>query len=264
MKTGAPASRSSDESLMVEWNNQSEQDISALDCYESLFESTSGSVLSKLDNFAKHVRRQKLSKFLAHSEIFKLVLDVHGSVLDLGVNAGQSLFTWAQLSAIFEPINYTRRIIGFDTFSGIPSVSKHDISGAARSDHLRVGGFHYGDVESLNLAIKAFDGNRFLGHIPKVELVVGDILQTLPRYLEVNSHLVVSLLHIDMDVYEPTKLALELLLPRMPKGSVIVFDQVNQPGYPGETKAVLDAVGISKLRIQRFAFETGLSYAVLA
>lgn len=255
--------RADDTTLMVEWNRQTPADLNAMDAYEELFESTPGSVLSKLENFAKHVRRQRISKFLAHSEIFRQQLDVHGSVLDLGVNAGQSLFSWAHLSAIFEPVNYTRLIIGFDTFAGIPDVTAEDTTGLAPSPNLTKGGFAYDDIASLRRAASAFDANRFLGHIPKIDLVKGDILQTLPAYLEDNQHLVVSLLHLDMDVFEPTKLALELVTPRMPKGAIIVFDEVNQRPYPGETRAVMDSLGVSALRLQRFTWETGLSYAVL-
>ncbi|MEO6629862.1 MAG: TylF/MycF/NovP-related O-methyltransferase [Aquihabitans sp.] len=256
--------RQDDTTLMVEWNRQTAGNLHAMDAYEELFATTPGSVLSKLENFAKHVRRQRLSKFLAHSEIFRQQLDVHGSVLDLGVNAGQSLFSWAQLSAILEPVNYTRTIIGFDTFAGIPDVTAEDTTGSAPSANLAKGAFAFDDIDSLHQACAAFDANRFLGHIPKVELVKGDILQTLPAYLEDNQHLVVSLLHLDMDVFEPTKLALQLVTPRMPKGAIIVFDQVNQRPYPGETRAVMDSLGVSALRLQRFPWETGLSYAVLA
>lgn len=255
--------RSDDTTLMVEWNRQTEANVNAMEAYEELFESTPGTVLSKLENFAKHVRRQRLSKFLAHTEIFRLQLDVHGSVLDLGVNAGQSLFSWAQLSAILEPVNYTRAVIGFDTFAGIPDVTAEDTTGAAPSANLAPGAFAFDDVDSLHRAAAAFDANRFLGHIPKIELVTGDIMQTLPAYLEENQHLVVSLLHLDMDVFEPTKRALELVTPRMPKGAVIVFDEVNQRPYPGETRAVIESIGLPALRLQRFAWETGLSYAVL-
>ena len=254
---------SSDGSLMIEWNRQTEKNLCSLNDYEALFENAEGSNLSKLDNFAKHVRRQPISKFLARSDIFRKVLNIHGSILDLGVNAGQSLFTWAQLSSIFEPLNYTRQIIGFDSFEGIPSVDSIDCAGPAPSSHVSVGGFAYKDLTGLEEAIKAYDGNRFLSHIQKIELVKGDIIETLPNYIENNPHLVVSLLHIDVDVYAPTKVALESVLPLMPKGAVIVFDEINQIPYPGETQAVKDVVGINKLKIQRFEWETGLSYAII-
>lgn len=255
--------RQDDGTIMVEWNRQTSRDLSSMDAYTSLFTDTPGTPFSKLENFARHVRRQKLSKFLAHAEIFSRVLDVHGSILDLGVNAGQSLFTWAQLSAIYEPLNYTRQIIGFDTFAGIPDVDEKDLTGKSPSEHLRKGGFAFSELALLQQAIEAYDGNRSLGHIAKIELVQGDITETLPRYVEENQHLIVSLLHIDVDVYAPTFTALQAVVPRMPKGAVIVFDEINQVPYPGETRAVADAIGIRNLRINRFSWETGLSYAIL-
>jgi hypothetical protein len=247
---------------MAEWDRQTSENISAFDLYETLFHETSGTTVGKLEAFAKFTRRQALSKFLARAEIFKRVLGVHGSILDLGVNSGQSLFTWAQLSAIYEPINYTREIIGFDTFEGIPSVTLVDRVGNA-SDHAVVGGFRFDDLAGLDKAISAYDSNRFLSHIPKIRIVKGDIEKTLPKFLDHNPHLVVSLLHIDVDVYAPTKAALDLLPVLMPRGSIIVFDEVNQRPYPGETQAVKDTLGLKNLKLERLTWETGLSFAVL-
>lgn len=254
--------RTQDGSIMVEWNRQSPQNLDAFDAYERLFVMDPGSTLSKLETFAKFTRRQALSKFLARASIFQGILNVHGSILDLGVNSGQSLFSWAQLSAIYEPLNYTREVIGFDTFEGIPAVSAVDQVGET-SHHNRVGGFEYSDMEGLQRAISAYDSNRFLPHIPKVWLVKGDIAHTLPDYIEQNPHLVVSLLHIDVDVYAPTKIALELIPPIMPRGGVIVFDEVNQRPYPGETQAIKDTLGLHALKLERLSWETGLSFAVL-
>ena len=81
----------------------------------------------------------------------------------------------------------------------------------------------------------------------------------LAQYL----HLVVSLLYLDLDIYEPTKKALEVFLPRMPKGAIIVFDELNAKIFPGETMAVAEAIGLRNLRIERFPFDSYVSYAVL-
>lgn len=252
-----------DETIMAEWDRQTKSNIEAMEGTEKLYENFPGTTLSKLDNFARHVRRQSLSKFMAREAIFNQILDVHGSILDLGVSAGQSLFTWAQLSSIKEPLNYTRKIIGFDTFEGIPGISDADLLSPAPSSHLKKGGFKFEHIEQLELAIQQYDNNRSLGHINKVELVKGDITQTLPEYLSLNAHLVVSLLHIDVDVYEATKVALDHVLKLMPKGAIIVFDEVNQVPYPGETKAIIDSIGINNIRLKRFSWETGISYCVL-
>tara|TARA_R110002095_G_scaffold216281_2_gene212814 strand:+ start:519 stop:1301 length:783 start_codon:yes stop_codon:yes gene_type:complete len=246
-----------------ESQNQSAGDLNALNAVEQYWESSVGTNLNKLDAFTKYVSRQAITKLMARYEIFKQQLEVNGSVVELGVHRGASLMAWANFSAILEPVNYLRKIVGFDTFEGFPSLSEKDTGGT--SEHLEVGGFKSEEnaMEDLEKAIQLYDSTRYLNHIPKVELVKGDISITLPEYLEKNQHLVVSLLHLDADLYEPTKVALELLVPRMPKGAIIAFDELNMNLFPGETLAAMETLGLPNLRLKRFSFATSLSYAVI-
>lgn len=246
-----------------ESGNQSATDLATLDAIGEYWRTSPGSELTKLDAFTKYVSRQSVTKLLARYEIFRQQLEVNGSVVEIGVHRGASLMAWAHFSAILEPVNYLRKVVGFDTFSGFPSISPKDARGV--SEYLEVGGFaaEHGAEEDLRRAVKLFDGNRYLNHIPKVELVRGDVMETLPRYLEEHPHLVVSLLHLDADLYEPTRVTLELLLPRMPKGAVVAFDELNMDLFPGETLAAMETVGLRNLRLRRFPFATSLSWAVL-
>ena len=91
----------------------------------------------------------------------------------------------------------------------------------------------------------------------------GDVAQTVPAYLAREPQTVVSLLHLDLDLYEPTKVCIEHFVPRMPKGAIIVFDELNNRTWPGETLAVMEALGLPKLRIQRFTYEPFVSFAVI-
>ena len=104
---------------------------------QEYFNSSEGDTLAKLRNFAKFVPRQNLSLFLAKNEIFKQLLDVHGHIVECGVFMGGGLLTWAQLSAVYEPYNHVRRIIGFDTFAGFPSFARKDKPGAGIRDRFR-------------------------------------------------------------------------------------------------------------------------------
>ncbi len=90
-----------------------------------------------------------------------------------------------------------------------------------------------------------------MGHIDKVHLVKGDVCQTIPEFVAQHSHLMVSLLFLDLDLYEPTKVALSSSCPRMPKGAVDRLRRVGQPHVPGETLALLDCLGIGNLRLRR-------------
>ena len=139
------------------------------------------------------------------------------------------------------------------------------MAGEEISEHATVGGFEVEDGmrADIETAVEIFDTTRYLGHIPKVKLVQGDLRATLPKFVEDNPHVLVSLLHLDVDRYEPTKLALDLLVPRMPKGAVILFDELNMRQFPGETVATIDSLGIPNLRLQRFSYATCMSYAVI-
>lgn len=226
------------------------------------FSASPGTAYEKLEHFPKFASRQSLSRYLALYEIFKVALPVHGSVVQCGVNHGGSLMWWAHLSSILEPVNLQRRIFGFDTFKGFPSVDRKD-RGAAKNAQARPGGYRGGEQSDLERCAELFDRNRFVSHIPKVSLVAGDAVRTIPAFLEKNTELVVSLLHLDFDLYAPTRAAIEGFVPRMPKGAVIVFDELNNAAWPGETVAVRETLQLPRLRIQRFAFEPHLSYCVL-
>jgi hypothetical protein len=223
---------------------------------------SAGSNVDKLRAFCKFAPVAEIGRFLARSRIFDRVLNVPGSVVECGVFGGGGLMTWATLSAILEPLNHVRRVIGFDTFEGFVAAGPRD---AARSMNTNAvaGGLAADTAADITESVAIFDLYRPLGHIPKVELVKGDALKTIPEYLELNPHLVVSLLYLDFDLYQPTKCALERFVPRMPKGAVVAFDQLNHRAWPGETAALLDTVGIRSLKLERFTFQPQIAFACL-
>jgi len=227
---------------------------------EAIFTKCQDPVEIKLENFPKYVRRQHLKRFLALYEIFKLTLPVKGSIVECGVFKGFGVMTWAKLSAMLEPENLTRRIYGFDTFAGFPNVSSRDENAIIRHEH---GSLYADSHEELSELIQEYDRDRFLGHVDKVHLIKGDVVETIPKFLTENPHVVVSLLFLDMDLFEPTKKALELFLPRMPKGAVVAFDELDNPMWPGETLALAESIGINKLSIRRFEWDPYIGFAVL-
>jgi len=215
--------------------------------------------VERLQNFPLYTPRQDLTNFLVRYEIFKRVLEIQGSIVECGVLRGGGLMAWAQFSAIFEPTNHQRRVVGFDTFSGFPKLSKQDR--ASESEQARPGGLAVDSYDHLQHCIELFDMNRFVGHVPKVELVRGDATKTIPQYLKENPQLIVSLLYLDFDIYEPTLAALKHFVPRMPKGAVIAFDELNLKDWRGESIAVLEFLKLRELRIQRCSFASAMSFA---
>lgn len=242
--------------------SQSANDRDQFTAMTELFENDPVDLVEKLEAFPKYASRQAIAKFLTKYELFQKMLPVNGSIVECGVLHGAGLLTWAKLSSIFEPANHVRKVIGFDTFEGFPSVDERDTR-TGTFHELKESGLTGSSYDNVAEAVRVYDLNRPIAHIPKVELVRGDLLETAPAYLEENPHLVVSMLYLDVDLYEPTKAAIEAFLPRMPKGALLVFDELNAKIFPGETLAVDEGIGLSNLRIQRFAFDSYVSYAVI-
>src|ERR1700694_1010920 len=167
---------------------------------EAVFDASPDSTQIRLESFPKYVRRQSLTPFLALYELFKMVLPVKGSVVECGVNRGFGLMSWAKLSAVLEPVNLTRRIYGFDTFSGFPAVHSKDLPAQDTGHSVEPGAFAADSFDELTKLIALYDRDRYLGHIPKVQLVKGDASESIPAFLNEHPHLVVSLLFLDFDL----------------------------------------------------------------
>ena len=233
-----------------------EQEV-ARELVEAFSESADGLAV-RLHNFTRYVRRQDLTRLLVRYELFKRILAIKGSIVECGVFHGFGLMSWLNLSAVLEPVNLTRRIYGFDTFKGFPIPSVQDNSDSAQHS---TGELRADSKAELLRLIGLHDRNRYLGHVPKVELIEGDATQTIPRFLNHHPHVVVSLLFLDFDLYQPTKTAIECFLPRMPKGAIIAFDELDNPLWPGETRAMLDSLELRRLPLQRLVFDPFVAFA---
>jgi hypothetical protein len=249
------------EPVAVEGGFRTSAELNEVSALKACFDRNPEPWERKMENFPKYVRRQNLTRFLALYEIYKRILPVKGSIVECGVFRGFGTMTWAKLSAILEPVNLTRRIYGFDSFSGFPSVTQVDRFGVAAG--VKEGDLFADSEQELSELSAINDSTRFLGHIPKLKLIKGDATQTIPKFVQDTPHLLVSLLFLDFDLYEPTKAALEHLVPRMPKGAILAFDELDNPLWPGETVAMIEKCGAKNLRIQRLEFDPYIGFAVI-
>jgi len=172
------------------------------------------------------------------------------------------LMTFAQLSSILEPTNFERKVIGFDTFSGFTNLTEYEKWSTLEYSH--EGGFVLNSFEDLKKYVEIYDKDRFLNHINKVKIIKGDAVKTIPKYLDENPATIISMLCLDMVAYEPTKVALEKFLPHMAKESMLVFNILNDnKHWPGTTKALLDTIGVKRIRLQKFYFFPYTQYTIL-
>jgi len=170
----------------------------------------------------------RISKILAHWELFRMVHDVPGAIVECGVFKGASLARFAAFRQLLgNP--FSKKIIGFDTFGKYPDTSFTDDK-PFRQRFVQGAGEQSISTEQLMTVLEHKKCEQ------NVELVAGDICDTVPGYVEQNSQLKISLLNLDTDIYEPAVTILEHLYPRIVKGGILIIDDYGT--FPGETKAV--------------------------
>ncbi len=214
-----------------------------------------------LANLGLFVNRQTLSRFIFMNELYLKILPVNGIIVEFGTRWGQDLALFSSFRGMYEPFNYYRKIIGFDTFSGFPSVSNKD------GIHQAVSPGAYNvteDYESyLNAIMTYHEQESPINHIKKYEIIKGDATVTLEKYLKEHPETVIALAYFDFDLYGPTKKCLELIKSHITKGTVIGFDELNDPAFPGETLALKEVFGLDRYAIRRFPQNPAPSYIVI-
>lgn len=213
-----------------------------------------------LSNLGLFLESKNLARLLFMDFLYRQMISVQGVIMEFGVRWGQNLALLSALRGIYEPFNRHRKIVGFDTFTGFPSIHEKDgQSSMMVNGQLAVSPHH---VEALQRLLTLHESLNPLAHIKKYELCVGNAVEELPRYLARCPETIVAMAYFDLDLYEPTVKCLELLRPRMTKGTILGFDELNDPDSPGETLALMEVFGLNHLRIQRFPFASRVSYVV--
>lgn len=214
-----------------------------------------------LKNLALYLRRPELERIFFMREMYEKIVDVHGIVVEFGVRWGANLALFETLRGIFEPYNHNRRIVGFDTFAGFPSV--HEKDGTA--DIATPGAYSVTpDYEAyLEAVLGLREAENPKAFVRKTSLVAGDASQTLPQFLKENPETIIALAYFDFDIYQPTRDCLEAIRPHLTRGSIIGFDELNIRDFPGETLALRDVFGLDRFRIQRSRFSGVNSYVVV-
>ena len=221
---------------------------------EKLIEERKYRLSDILEHFPAYIMRRFLGRFLAHYELFKLVQDLPGCIVEIGVFRGRSFFTWGHLLETFCPADRRRNVYGFDHFAGLQEFTDRD----GRFDDVNdkvPGGWRATQAEIEKLCeLHTLDG--MVPGVPRCHLVPGDIRETLPPFLERNPGLRISLLHLDVDLYEPTHYALQHLYPLVLTGGVVCFDEYAVVPWQGETRAADDYFGTLPSRpvIQKYPF----------
>jgi len=189
--------------------------------------------------------------------LYKKIIDIHGVVIEFGVRWGQNLALLQNFRGIYEPFNYNRKILGFDTFEGFPSVSDKD-KNFKKGDY----GVTKEYEKYLQKILNYHESECPILHIKKFEIIKGNAIKKLKDYLKNNPETIIAFAYFDFDLYEPTKKCLELIKGHLTKGSIIGFDELNVKEFPGETIALKEVFGLGKYKIKRSPISSLQSYII--
>ena len=211
-------------------------------------------------NLGLFLNRQTLSRILFFHDLYQKIININGVIMEFGVRWGQNLALFESFRGMYEPYNYSRKIIGFDTFSGFPSVQIKD----GNSEIITKGAYSVTDGydEYLEKILNYHELESPVSHIKKYELVKGDAVSSIEKYLNEYPETIIALAYFDFDIYEPTKKCLEAIKEHLTKGSIIGFDELNWHDFPGETLALKEVLGLSKYKIMRTPLNPSPSYMV--
>lgn len=162
---------------------------------------------------------------------------VPGDIVECGVFGGLSLALLAR-GASFDPNGMARRIIGIDTFEGLPAATEPHArwrTGDCAAMHAWHPLVRVGDPISAETTRELFARG---GLAPPI-LHKGLFADVFPRIVPSDIS-AIALLHVDCDLYESTRDGLAGAAPALQDGSMILFDDwFHYKGHPnrGEARA---------------------------
>ena len=176
----------------------------------------------------------QLVHFLYFKEVYNLIADVKGDVVECGVGYGYSFF---ELCCLTYLENKGRKIYGFDSFEGFPEPSEEDKS----PRNPRKGEWNVSTAETIEMLLtkKGKIEPSFIKS--NVRLVKGFFENSLQKY----DGMSIAFLHLDVDLYKSYKVTLEYFWPMVARGGVVLFDEYKNEieKFPGGCKAIDEFFG---------------------
>jgi hypothetical protein len=214
-----------------------------------------------LSSIGLFIESKHLSRILLMDHLFRQIVDVHGVIMEFGTRWGQNAALFTALRGIHDTFNRHRKLVLFDTFQGFPSLHEKD------GDHEMMFEGALSTTENyenyLDKVLTVHENLNPMDHVKKFEIRKGDGSVEVERYLKEAPETIIALAFFDFDIYEPTKKVIEDITPRLVKGSVVAFDELNDPDAPGETVAIMETIGLNNIRLKKFPQASRVSYFVV-
>lgn len=192
----------------------------------------------------------RLGKFVTHLDLFKRSSGLPGEIVECGVFKGASLYRWIKLRDLLENSG-SRKVIGFDVFGDFPEAAS-TVDKLRRQQFVDAAGAR---GPSKSEILKSLCEQNL---VDNVELVEGDILKTVPTYIAHHEELRISLLNIDVDLYEPTRCCLEKFYPRVVSGGIVILDDYG--AFPGASIAIEEYFKTLDVKIEKLPYSFSVSF----
>ena len=189
----------------------------------------------------------RIRKLTVRFQLFRETMDVPGSIIECGVFKGAGWMYWLKLLKIYA-YGERKSVIGFDTFSAFASNFLLDYEKESAKEFVDEANFKGVNYEEL---LKLAHDSGF----NNCDLIPGEVSETIPSFASKNKGMRISLLNLDFDTYEGTKVALENFFDLMSPGGYIVLDEYGKEGW-GESDAVDEFASKRKLQIKSIKYSS--------
>jgi hypothetical protein len=192
----------------------------------------------------------RLGKILAHYELYKSIVNLPGDVIELGVFKGTSLIRFAAIRRFLEN-DSSRKIIGFDTYGKFPS---DGVSLKEDREFIK----YFEESSGVGVGMDEFQELLCLKGLTNIELVGGNVFNSIDRYLATYPATRISLLNVDLDVAEPVSYSLDKLWDRIVPGGLVLFDDYGS--VLGETTVVDQFLVGKRIHLEKLSFHKSPAY----
>jgi len=217
------------------YRNKVNDYYSSLEQIKDKYELTLQDLLTYPSSF---MQRRNLPKILALYDLFKLTIDIPGSIGEFGVFKGGSLFTWFHLLETFLPGERMKKIYAFDHFKGYDNFGENDTDNNWVKD--KHGGTLLEDVDEFMIRdlVELHNKDSYLPGVERIVLIDGDIVETAPEFKKMNMGVRFSIINVDVNLYDPVKSILENFYDLLLPGGIIMFSGYTAAPWDGEAMAI--------------------------
>jgi predicted O-methyltransferase YrrM len=169
-----------------------------------------------IGNFNNSIDDQMYERLYILQQFAKRQEKLNSNFVEVGIYAGMSMYFMADYC--------NKTFLGIDSFEGVS-----EPTAGIDTDYFVKGSLAC-DITEAKKYLKKFDNIKLIkGWVPEV-------LQTLPE-------LEYSLVHIDVDLYNPTKESIEYFWDRLLPDGVLICDDFGSSKTVGAKKAMIDFFG---------------------